>query len=566
MKTMVFGQVAQPMELSNDVGLEALFLQPNVVSVGGLYPMLGGKTSVKIRTRFNDTQWCDRYPSLDELLLMWDVPETVSKGLAAEDKSSLEASVKVPLRIRRGLCLSLAMRLGLDAENSNPVRNHDAEWNAMELPENSSRVSESVLDPPQRELKRILPAGPTSVKSFQNTSTEKVKLSHIERDALVGRPEKALKNDDAQAPEELWNGYLMLGLPEVVKVRDWRAHLDVLRDFFLRQYKRMFYRSAIQWIKKEEAKGLVVSPKSFVAIREGLYRVMESSWWEWQAGSTPFFWRWPEEFQERIRDGIPPWISGQPAPWGRAQRGHRDPEKTRQVKKKLDKIRKRGYVEAGYVESLISFFVVEKGSDDIRMVYDGSASGLNDLLWAPWFPLPTLDTLQRSIEPGTYMSDNDVGEMFLNFILHEDLRKLCGVDFTLYYPEELNSSTSKVLWERWQRCAMGLRPSPYQAIQGLLWAEEVILGDRRDSGNVFRWDRVHLNLPGSIDYDPTKSWVRKLRADDQLAAGLQTYIDYTRNHAPSEVECWKVSQRVSSTLGFLGIQDASRKRRARCVN
>ena len=318
----------------------------------------------------------------------------------------------------------------------------------------------------------------------------------------------------------------------------------------------------MNWIKSVEEKGMKVSPKSFAARRDGLYRVTQSSWWEWLAGSTPFFWRWPEEFQERIRDGIKPWISGRLESWRRAQRGHRDPNKMKQVKEKLDKIRQRGYVEAGRVESLISFFDVEKGSDDIRMVYDGSASGLNDLLGAPWFPLPTLDTLQRSIEPGTFMSDNDVGEMFLNFMLHEDLRKLCGVDFTLYYPEELESSASRVIWERWQRCAMGLRHSPYQAVQGLLWAEEVILGDRRDKENVFQWDRVQLNLPGSIQYDPTKSWVRKLRADVRLAAGLHTHADDSRNHgsSESESECWKASQRVSSNLGFLGIQDASRKR------
>jgi hypothetical protein len=306
----------------------------------------------------------------------------------------------------------------------------------------------------------------------------------------------------------------------------------------------------MNWIKSVEEKGMKVSPKSFAARRDGLYRVTQSSWWEWLAGSTPFFWRWPEEFQERIRDGIKPWISGRLESWRRAQRGHRDPNKMKQVKEKLDKIRQRGYVEAGRVESLISFFDVEKGSDDIRMVYDGSASGLNELLGAPWFPLSTLDTLQRSIEPGTFMSDNDVGEMFLNFMLHEDLRKLCGVDFTLYYPEELESSASRVIWERWQRCAMGLRPSPYQAVQGLLWAEEVILGDQRDKENVFQWDRVQLNLPGSIQYDPTKSWVRKLRADDRLAAGLHTHADDSRNHGSSESECWKASQRVSSTLWF----------------
>jgi hypothetical protein len=27
--------------------------------------------------------------------------------------------------------------------------------------------------------------------------------------------------------------------------------------------------------------------------------------------------------------------------------------------------------------------------------------------------------------------------MFLNFILHEDVRKAAGVDLTLYFPEEL---------------------------------------------------------------------------------------------------------------------------------
>jgi hypothetical protein len=87
----------------------------------------------------------------------------------------------------------------------------------------------------------------------------------------------------------------------------------------------------------------------------------------------------------------------------RSERTPRPCQEDAGASQKLDKIWKRGYVEAGYVESLISFFDVEKGSDDIRMVYDGSASGLNDKLWAPWFPLPTLDSLLRSVEPGTFM-------------------------------------------------------------------------------------------------------------------------------------------------------------------
>jgi hypothetical protein len=90
----------------------------------------------------------------------------------------------------------------------------------------------------------------------------------------------------------------------MLKLRDWRAKLDTLRRFFLRQYRRLVYISAMKWIKDVKDTGMNVSPKALAAIREGLYRVSQSTWWEWEAGSTPFFWRWSEEFQERIRDGI----------------------------------------------------------------------------------------------------------------------------------------------------------------------------------------------------------------------------------------------------------------------
>jgi hypothetical protein len=52
------------------------------------------------------------------------------------------------------------------------------------------------------------------------------------------------------------------------------------------------------------------------------------------------------------------------------------------------------------------------------MVYDGLVSGLNDSLWVPQFVLPTLQTHLRSVEEGAYMTDVDIGEMFLNFVLH----------------------------------------------------------------------------------------------------------------------------------------------------
>jgi hypothetical protein len=88
------------------------------------------------------------------------------------------------------------------------------------------------------------------------------------------------------------------------------------------------------------------------------------------------------------------------------------------------------------------------------------SAGLNEMLWAPWFPLPAVESLLRSVEPGTWMGDNDVGEMFLNFASHESVQALCGVDLTKYFPDKVPEVTL-VLWERWTRCAMGLSPSPY---------------------------------------------------------------------------------------------------------
>jgi hypothetical protein len=51
---------------------------------------------------------------------------------------------------------------------------------------------------------------------------------------------------------------------------------------------------------------------------------------------------------------------------------------------KFKKFRKRQHLCPGFVEALMSFIDVEKGDDDIRIVFNGTASGLNDVLSALW--------------------------------------------------------------------------------------------------------------------------------------------------------------------------------------
>ena len=226
------------------------------------------------------------------------------------------------------------------------------------------------------------------------------------------------------------------------------------------------------------------------------------------------------------------------------------------MKKKLAKVREQRYVSPGTVESLTSFFAVPKGIDDIRMVYDGTKSGLNASIWVPSFSLPTVNTMLRAVDFGTFMSDFDIGDCFLNFILHETMQSLCGIDLTKFF------GNGKVLWERWVRAAMGLKSSPYQAVQAVMVAKQVALGDRMDRKNAFRWDAVRLNLPGTESYDPSLPWVSKIRLDDgQIAADLFIYVDDGRITAPSKEECWLATRQATSRLNGLGIQEAARKRR-----
>ena len=250
----------------------------------------------------------------------------------------------------------------------------------------------------------------------------------------------------------------------------------------------------------------------------------------------------------------------------RAESGEKDPVTRSQVVAKLEKVRKRKYIAPGKVSSLTDFFSVPKGADDIRLVYNGTSSGLNDILWVPGFPMPTADTILRAIFPHTWMDDSDLGEFFLNFILHETLRELAGVDLTQYRTnEELSNLQDEMIvraWERWERCAMGLKPSPYQTGQGMLFAKDVIRGDRFDESNIFRWEKLNLNLPGSAAYDPSLPWVYKVRlSDGKIAVDVFGFVDDFRRTGNSAKEAWLAGRQVASKSNHLGIQDAPRTRR-----
>ena len=196
---------------------------------------------------------------------------------------------------------------------------------------------------------------------------------------------------------------------------------------------------------------------------DAVARAADSAWFDWERESRAFHWRWPEFCQRVIRDGLKVHFASAEPKHVKAQKKTKDPTTRAFIMKKLNKVRARQHIAPGFVTSLTSFFAVPKGEDDIRMVHDASVSGLNDTTWVPRFPLPTIQTHLRSVQEGTWMADLDIGEMFLNFVLHSDLRHLSGVDIA-HYTDDVGD-LGQVVWEAWQRCAMGLKPSPHQAVQ-----------------------------------------------------------------------------------------------------
>jgi hypothetical protein len=95
----------------------------------------------------------------------------------------------------------------------------------------------------------------------------------------------------------------------------------------------------------------------------------------------------------------------------------------------------------------------------------------------------------------------------------------------------------------------------------MIWWEQLARGDRHDPTNVFGWDHITLNLPGSENYVASDPWVYKTRADGSVANDFRAYVDDLRATGQSQEECWQATRRIGSSMSFIGIQDASRKRR-----
>lgn len=90
---------------------------------------------------------------------------------------------------------------------------------------------------------------------------------------------------------------------------------------------------------------------------------------------------------------------------------------------------------------------------------------LNDVLWTLNFGLPTVDSALINTDSGMWFGDIDLGEMFSNYWLDEQLRPCIGVDVLTLGSRSwdkygnlkfIQGEWREGRWERWLPTLMGL--------------------------------------------------------------------------------------------------------------
>jgi hypothetical protein len=476
----------------------------------------------------------------------------------------------------------------------------------------ASSLVKKPIDIAKSESQNSLDSGQTLVRNNLGVTIDiddEVSIDSLDNNSLAGEavltdvPDRAARNDDDEADIEDWDRWSVSSFkprngiePLVCKGEyDSKTHkvlFDALRKLLIRRYRKNVLQSLLRYLNKRHSNGSeydtnVVFGKRFKVSswvrnkrklskkqgkfwelsqdldvgRDAIRRAAWSTWWNWDNGSTLYFWRWPSEVRKAVRDGTKLFVDWKKMPrYMKSPTWPRDENQKEKLEAKLRKVRDRGYIQPGFVKSLTGFFAVPKASTDIRVVYDATQCGLNEALWSPNFFLPTVDSILRNASSATWFGDIDLGEMFLNYALDLDLRPYAGIDVTDLDKTLIGKTVSRI-FERWTRTLIGFRPSPYVCTQTFAWGEEVIVGNRMKIDNPFYWDQVILNFPGTSTYDTTMPVVYRWDSKrKRMPCFFGTYIDDIRSGGPSEEGCQAVTHRIASRVNYLGQQDAVRKR------
>ena len=171
-----------------------------------------------------------------------------------------------------------------------------------------------------------------------------------EPDGDYSIPEDAAKPDDADAEASEWDEWIATSFVHTsIKERAWsvcsgtydkKNHgrlFDAMQALLIRRYRRNVTRSLIKFLRKEHGTRFIRVPvgdtvskrlsvgtwvdrhqsssaRTLLGTQRELIRELEvgqdairraenSTWWNWDAGSTHYFWRWPRRCRLAVRDG-----------------------------------------------------------------------------------------------------------------------------------------------------------------------------------------------------------------------------------------------------------------------
>lgn len=471
------------------------------------------------------------------------------------------------------------------------------ETKSMDIDEAFTLLEQRLLCPPGKILRSLGHVAlhsllPDSMSSMTSAETSTVNDRGLTSDIPVGPLEQQVETrveaklaDDAPVDYSLW------ALPGETPEEESARH--VLRRLAVKWWADHLEREANEWLANH-----VHSEEDIEAVHDIIRRVKAASYWEWHRGSRLFFWRFPEEWRDDARDGVEFWKLDTP-PSGifpNIPAETREAELT--IRKKIFKLLFRGYQEHGFVKLVIPRFSIVKATEgnvitDIRCIWDCKANGLNAVLWAPGFRLPSAEDaknmvvkyLDRTI--AEYLEDEDpkvdysqdesvmtkstaldidVGEMFYNYRTHKKDRQFLGARII----STRHSGKEPSRFVRFTALPFGARTSPFIAYQGQCRILELAEGDKDDESNPFQWDRVHMNLPCAQNFDPSLPRVFRLRKDGEMATSQNPYVDDI--HAvgrdtpgqPSRTEA--AGKRLKRKMNYYGNQADERKFRFHSLN
>jgi hypothetical protein len=132
---------------------------------------------------------------------------------------------------------------------------------------------------------------------------------------------KASKANDEEGDTWQWDADMLADFPQLEKLsrEDMNQVFKALRHGLVQGWKKRIQNKSLEFLREQYGKDWYLKrndnselKKDAAAIADALSHIYKCTWWEWNAGSTLFFWRWHPEFKKETRDGIPIYLTGKP--------------------------------------------------------------------------------------------------------------------------------------------------------------------------------------------------------------------------------------------------------------